>query len=119
MEVLANWQPSALHAPTIRLEFVALLRKLGVSLTTTLSPGVWTCERLTPETFVWHQDCNGIRWNIILWSNKQPTEVRECGTHKQLSFNAGDVLHFNNLDYEHRTPKNVDETRWVVRVRSR
>jgi len=79
-------------------------------------------RRLTREdkTKQWHQDDNqsgelpteGLL--LILWSNKNPTLVRDRVSKQHLEgATGGDVLLIPNDDYEHRMPEGGNK-RWLA-----
>lgn len=73
-------------------------------------------SRYNTASSEWHQDCGGVTKYMIIWSNKEQTEVRLKGVvGSELWFPQGHVLLLNNNALEHRTPPIMSCDRWFAR----
>lgn len=68
--------------------------------------------------FRWHHDRLGSDpGRIVLWTNKQSTEVRTKRTHKRVIIPESAIVVFCNNVYEHKAPKKAPKRgRWFARV---
>jgi hypothetical protein len=75
--------------------------------------------------FFWHRDLvRAPEWRkvlknkriyILVWSNKEVTEFRKIGSKKIIRVNKGDIVVFDNSEYQHRTPPVKPYKRWFAR----
>jgi hypothetical protein len=68
----------------------------------------------------WHRDgaSEGGKgpYAIIVWSNRESTEVKDDKTDEILSFPPGAIVLIRNHQAKHRRPKTISPNRWFARV---
>lgn len=125
--VLTNWQPSALNAYTIKEEFRLLVtvqlnyraERCGVSTRSPRQHNELSTYSWYEESINFHHDASGCPGDMVMWSNRLPTEVRfEDGSILEAA--DGDVIFVDNLEVMHRIPNAAltpDNNRWFARQR--
>lgn len=62
----------------------------------------------------WHRDNSGKPGGVVVWSNREQTEIKlKDGT--VLCPDSCDVLLISNAEVEHRTPQKISKDRWFFR----
>jgi hypothetical protein len=62
----------------------------------------------------WHRDRGGIDTALVLWSNREQTEVR-TSNRTVIKLNPGDVILIHNKSIMHRIPQKISDDRWFFR----
>jgi hypothetical protein len=62
----------------------------------------------------WHRDNNSSDVGMVLWSNREQTEIK-LPDETVIRPEPGDILLIRNLSVEHRTPPEVSSDRWFFR----
>ena len=128
--VIGRYEPDQLDPAKIGTELVSLTNNLNLE---TFAYGAyntdWTdhntasevraprtneymakSENVTP----WHKDNSGKECALVLWSNREQTEIKTPNG-DILKPDPFDVLCIANAAVEHRTPPQISEDRWFFR----
>jgi hypothetical protein len=119
--VIGRYEPSRWTAETIGRELLRLTDSLHLQECEDLTS---TSEVRSPETNIkiarkltkmgWHSDREGADVWIVLWSNREQTEIR-TPNRVVLKPEPYDVVLFHNKSVEHRGPKKMSRDRWFFR----
>jgi hypothetical protein len=64
----------------------------------------------------WHRDGDGKPYAIVVWSNRESTEVKADATGEILRFPPGAIVLIRNRKAMHRLPPVVSPDRWFARA---
>lgn len=129
--IIGYYKPDIFHASAIAQNLVGMtvINGLEQSGSGAWDNAEWSSDLLAAEVrspanhaFVvangrsteWHNDGGLPDMAMVVWSNREQTEVRlKDGT--ILRADPGDVMLINNSIVEHRTPPKLSEDRWFFR----
>jgi hypothetical protein len=72
-------------------------------------------QRLSDASSFWHQDVRKQNCWMVLWSNREQTEIRTMDGTVLNKLEPYDVILIHNTLVEHRTPEKVSNDRWFFR----
>jgi hypothetical protein len=122
LRILArNWQPRKLTPAAIRYGIRKILKQHGIDVIGKYVDEVrdpQQCRYVAEQSPRWHQDNRKQpRCYAVIWSNKNPTQIRPNPNSKALDIKAGDVVLFANHHFQHRLNPEGKRTRsrWFYR----